>query len=81
MIRPTSVSDFYMPMLLNLSDDDKLDIIAKLTSTMRSSSKKKHTRPNLLNCFSGDWDNEKSSTEVADELRASRYFEEKDLTW
>lgn len=81
MIRSTSVSDFYMPMLLNLSDDDKLDIIAKLTNTMRSSSKKKNSRPNLLNCFSGDWENEKSSKEVADELRASRYFEEKDITW
>ncbi len=75
------VSDFYMPMLARLSDDDKLDIISKLVITMRSKTKVEKTKPDIRTCFSGEWENDKTTTEVADELRAARYYEKKDLTW
>lgn len=81
MIRTGNVSDFYLPFLVNLSDDTKLDIIARLTVSMRKVNKTKKKRPDITKCFSGDWDNDKSTNEVADELRNARYYEPKDLTW
>lgn len=77
----TRVSDFYMPMLTRLSDDDKLDIISKLVITIRSKSNIKKVKPDIRTCFSGEWDNDKSTSQVADELRAARFYEKKDLTW
>lgn len=81
MIHTTSFSDYYVPMLLNLSDDTKLDIIAKLKATMRPHNKMRRPKPDIRKCFSGDWENDKSTNEVADELRISRYYEPKDLEW
>lgn len=81
MIRSLNISDFYLPMLVNLSDDDKLDIIAKLSVTMRKSNKAKRERPDIRTCFSGEWENDKPTDVVADELRSSRYYEQKDLEW
>lgn len=74
------VSDFYMPMLLNLSDDDKLDLIARLSFTMHSVNKKK-ARPDIRHCFSGDWENDKPTHELAREWRTARHYEAKDLKW
>lgn len=71
-VRP---SDYYMPLLAMLSNDDKLDIIAKLSSTMHSSRLGGSPRPDIRTCFSGSWDNDKSSVQVAEELRASRYYD------
>ena len=68
-------------MLARLSDDDKLDIISKLAVTIRSKSTVEKTKPDLRTCFSGEWENEKTTTQVADELRAARHYEQKDLVW
>lgn len=62
-----------------LSDDDKLDIIAKLSVTMRKSGNGKKKRPDIRTCFSGEWENDKPTDVVADELRESRYYERKNL--
>ncbi len=75
------ISDFYMPMLARLSDDDKLDIISKLVVMIRSNNTDERVRPDLRTCFSGEWENGKTTTQVADELRASRYYGQKDLEW
>ena len=75
------ISDLYMPMLARLSDDDKLDIISKLVVTMRSKPTVGRAKPDLRTCFSGEWENEKTTTQVADELRAARHYEQKDLEW
>lgn len=68
-------SDYYLPLLTTLSNDDKLDIIAKLIASMRPSEHKNSHKHDIRTCFSGSWDNEKSTTEVADELRNSRFFD------
>lgn len=81
MEQTARVSDLYMPMLARLSDDDKLDIISRLVVTIRSKTKQERPRPDIRTCFSGEWENEKTTTQVADELRAARYYEQKDLTW
>lgn len=75
------MSDFYMPMLSRLSDDDKLDIISKLVITIRTNTTAAKVKPDLRTCFSGEWENEKPTTQVADELRASRHYDQKDLVW
>lgn len=81
MEKTARVSDLYMPMLARLSDDDKLDIISRLVITIRNSSKAEKAKPDLRTCFSGEWENDKTTTQVADEWRAARYFDEKDLIW
>ncbi len=81
MEQTVRISDFYMPMLTRLSDDDKLDIISRLAVTIRSKSVAKREKPDIRTCFSGNWENEKTTVQVADELRAARHYERKDLTW
>ena len=58
----------YMVVLSSLSNSDKLDLIAKLSSSMRDNADRKRMRPNLRTCFKGDW------TDVnADNLRDHEY--------
>ncbi len=47
----------YMVALASLSNSDKLDLIAKLSNSMRTNADKKRLRPNLRTCFKGDWSN------------------------
>lgn len=77
-----SISDFYMPLLSKLSDDTKLDLIAKLSRTMQHKTNRVTKKADIRTCFSGDWENGKSTAEVADELRAARHFDtEKNIEW
>ncbi len=46
-----------MVVLASLSNSDKLDLIAKLSNSMRDEADKKRMRPNLRTCFKGDWSN------------------------
>lgn len=56
MTETRSITDSYMIVLASLSDSDKLDLIAKLSNSMRHRAKTKRLRPNLRTCFKGDWD-------------------------
>ncbi len=42
----------YMVVLSSLSNSDKLDLISKLSNSMRDGADKKRLRPT---CFKGDW--------------------------
>jgi len=55
MIGTRSITDMYMVVLASLSKSDKLDLIAKLSNSMRDEADKKRVRPNLRTCFKGDW--------------------------
>ena len=57
MIGTRSITDMYMVVLSTLSNSDKLDLIAKLSNSMRNDADKKRIRPNLRTCFKGDWSN------------------------
>ena len=57
MIGTRSITDIYMVVLASLSNSDKLDLIAKLSNSMRTDADKKRMRPNLRICFKGDWSN------------------------
>lgn len=68
MIGTRSITDMYMVVLSSLSNNDKLDLISKLSSSMRDGADKKRMRPNLRTCFKGDW-----SSIDADSLRDHEY--------
>ena len=68
MIGTRSITDMYMVVLSSLSNSDKLDLISKLSSSMRDGADKKRMRPNLRICFKGDWSNVD-----ADSLRDHEY--------
>ena len=57
MIGSRSITDMYMVVLSSLSNSDKLDLIAKLSNSMRNDADNKRIRPNLRTCFKGDWSN------------------------
>lgn len=69
MITNLSVTDMYMSVLSSLSIDDKLDLIAKLTDSIRNKKEAKTADEDLFAGFSGDW-NDIS----AESLRESRTF-------
>ena len=69
MMRTTnSIADVYMPVLLNFSNADKLNIIARLAASMNENASKA-VDDDLLNCFSGNWENDKSTADVVAEYR------------
>jgi hypothetical protein len=68
MIGTRSITDMYMVVLSSLSNSDKLDLIAKLSNSMRDDADKKRVRPDLRSCFKGDW-----SDVDAESLRNNEY--------
>ena len=76
MVGTISITDMYMHILESLSNRDKLDLISKLSESMRKDADTKRTRPNLRKCFKGDWSNVD-----ADELRNHEYHGRKVETW
>lgn len=61
----------YFAMISNLGFDSKLDLISKLTSSMR---KKSHSSDTSVIKLFGAFENDKSAEEIISELRASRVF-------
>ena len=68
MIGTRSTTDLYMVVLATLSNSDKLDLIAKLSNSMREEADVKRKRPNLRTCFKGNWNDVD-----ADSLRNHEY--------
>ena len=73
MKRNELVVDSYFNMLKHLSMDDKLDLIARLSKSIKETKSKKVTASD----FSGKWKSELSPEEMAEEIRKSRYFDRK----
>ena len=76
MIETRSITDMYMHVLASLSNRDKLELIAKLSDSMRNDADTKRVRPNLRTCFKGNWSNVN-----ADELRNHDYHGRPVETW
>lgn len=76
MVETKSITDMYMVVLSLLSNSDKLDLISKLSESMRNGVDKSRKRPHLRTCFKGDWSNVN-----ADELRNHDYHGRKVETW
>ena len=50
-----NVTDMYMSVLASLSVDSRLDLIAKLTASIKKDSGKTLPKENLRTLFCGDW--------------------------
>jgi GTP cyclohydrolase III len=70
----TTIVDGYIGLLDNLSPNDKLEIISKLTDSVRTDLKNKVS--SFKKAF-GAFDSEKSAEEIIEEIRSSRTFTRK----
>jgi hypothetical protein len=67
----TKLLDSYVGLLKNLSIDNKLDLISKLSESIKSTSKKKET--SFYQAF-GAWDEDESADELIKKIKDSRNF-------
>ncbi len=67
----TSLIESYFGLIKNLSPEIKLDLIAKLTRTLKGDFVKR--KKSLKNAF-GTWKSDKSADEIILELRENRNF-------
>ena len=71
MINNLSITDMYMSVLISLSVDEKLDLISKLTDSIRNMQKEKTIESaDPFACYHGNWGDDLS----AEELRKSHTF-------
>lgn len=54
MVKEISITDMYMSVLSSLTADEKLDLISKLSESLRKTKKKVAADP--FACYKGDWD-------------------------
>lgn len=74
MITNLSVTDMYMSMLSSLSNDEKLDLITKLSESMRKNKSNPKRTKELFSRFNEDWGGNRTPEEIAEDLRNSRVF-------
>ncbi len=66
-----SLADYYFGFLKNLNSDSKLDLISKLSQSL----KEMETTPNMsLESLFGAYKSDETAEEIIAELRASRVF-------
>jgi predicted metal-binding transcription factor (methanogenesis marker protein 9) len=66
--------DNYFELLKNLSPDNKLELIARLSKSMKSTKKKK---TEALQDLYGTFISEKSAEELISEIKSARRFDRK----
>jgi len=66
--------DSYLDLLENLSTNSKLDLISRLSDSLKSGKK---NEGNSLKSLSGDFIEEKSAEEIIDDLKKARKFNRK----
>ena len=72
-----NIADYYFGFLENLEHDSKLDLIAKLSQSLKNSEKKETIS---LQSLFGAYKSEETAEEIIAELRASRTFNRKTET-
>jgi hypothetical protein len=66
-----SLADYYFSFLKNLNPDSKLDLISKLSQSLKNNDKVSETS---LQSIFGAYKSEETADEIIAELRASRVF-------
>ena len=66
-----SVADYYFSFLKNLNPDSKLDLISKLSQSLKNNDTVSETS---LQSIFGAYKSEETADEIITELRASRVF-------
>ena len=75
MVGNISITDVYMSVLSSLSVDEKPDLIAKLTNSIRNTYTKEQNieTEDPFACYEGDWGGNMSAEEYADDLRKPKF--------
>lgn len=68
-----SITSFYIGLLKNLSHDNKLDLIEKLSNSMKGELIKSDKYAVLEKLF-GSFESDKTAEQIIDEIRDSRTF-------
>ncbi len=69
--QPTSVADFYFGFLKNLHPDSKLDLISRLSQSIKTSDLSSEVS---LQSLFGAYQSDETADEIIGQLRASRVF-------
>lgn len=67
------IADSYLHLMQNLSVDAKLDLIAKLSLSLKTTNTNKHS----IEYYCGSWQTEDTAEEIIDNMRQSRTFNRK----
>jgi hypothetical protein len=67
----TKLLNSYVGLLQNLSTDNKLELISKLSQSIKSTSKKK--KSSFYQAY-GAWDQDETADELVQKIRGSRNF-------
>lgn len=67
----TKLIDSYISLLKNMSAQNKLDLISKLTDTVKTDVEKK--KSDFYKAFGG-WDDKESAEELIEAIKGSRTF-------
>lgn len=70
----TKLIDSYLALLKNMSDKNKLDLISKLSNTVKDDTKQKQSV--FYESFGG-WDKNESAEELITSIKAARTFNRK----
>lgn len=81
MIANLSITDMYMSILSSLSNDEKLDLITKLSESMRKKKTDSRRTKELFSQFNEDWGGNQTPKEIAEDLRNSRVFTREVEEW
>ncbi|MBK7884273.1 MAG: hypothetical protein IPJ81_11110 [Chitinophagaceae bacterium] len=68
---PVSLADYYFGFLKNLNSDSKLDLISKLSQSLKESQT---ISENSLQSLFGAYKSDETADEIISEIRASRVF-------
>ena len=71
----------YMSILSSLSNDEKLDLITKLSESMRKKKMTPKRTKELFSQFNEDWGGNSTPEEIAEDLRKSRVFTREIEEW
>jgi len=66
--------DSYFLLLKDLSPDNKLELIARLSKSMKKEKMAKKKKENSLESLYGSWVSEQSADELVQELKNARNF-------
>lgn len=81
MITNLSITDIYMGVLSSLTNDEKLDLIAKLSDSMREKKDSNRNIKEIFASFNEDWGGNGTPEEIAEDLRKSRIFTREIEEW
>ena len=68
----TNLVDSYYTLLKSLSPNNKLELIARLSKSMKTT--KKNKKDNFLDELYGSWVSDQSADELVEELKKARNF-------